>query len=634
MTTVLAVRRSHRPTPESYLAFVSRAASFVQSKGIRWDLPVQYDGRIPPAHDWDLRILTDSHARIAARIRDFLVDVETQSLAHAAGWAIALLPKGTVLDTDVQTFIKAIAAQRTKVGINPRTVRHELTMLKKFFSVTTKRPWELSTDDFNRFSELLDHAVKVEDFLSSLSRLMNENLLSLHVPLLPTARLQSTARIQATLNGRRQENKLPEVRALHELARIIFQEQPVGHQDRMRFLASQLLVLTGLRLNEVLLLPADCLRWETHVDVVTGRPANEVGGVTRSLRLRYFGEKRADGGPSILVEDYQWIPERFQHAVARAVGAAMDATTTLRATLNAAVPRSRSYKTTAGSTLHVKDLLLLVLVGKQGELPEHVPSDSQVDTVAQSSLYQFLGVTKGPGRHTVFSRYGKAPGTGELRVNPHSLRHMMTTEFFRLQIPDTVITRHFGRSTVVQSYEYDHRSLSERLAFVQLPPSADHVIAAGSVQETMAKMVLSGFASGSHIAQSFRKIQDDHGDEAAFDYLAANSDGFHVTPYGFCATSFAVNPCVRHLKCFDGCKHYVASGIAEHKVSLEQLRSRLTVMRDVAKAKPATSLGRKNQIAHADRLLSGVNAALTAQPGTAVFENGQDFTLPVKDLFQ
>lgn len=94
------------------------------------------------------------------------------------------------------------------------------------------------------------------------------------------------------------------------------------------------------------------------------------------------------------------------------------------------------------------------------------------------------------------------------------------------------------------------------------------------------------------------------------------------------------NPCARHLKCFDNCKHFAASGAQEHVVSLTDLRAKLLAMRDAARAKPIVSVGRKNQIAHTEQLLSGVEKALAAQPSELVFPQGGDHSAPVKDLFK
>lgn len=49
------------------------------------------------------------------------------------------------------------------------------------------------------------------------------------------------------------------------------------------------------------------------------------------------------------------------------------------------------------------------------------------------------------------------------------------------------------------------------------------------------------------VVHEFRKIQQEFGDEAAFDYLDAEADGLHVTPYGFCINSFTVDPCPKHI---------------------------------------------------------------------------------------
>jgi hypothetical protein len=231
-------------------------------------------------------------------------------------------------------------------------------------------------------------------------------------------------------------------------------------------------------------------------------------------------------------------------------------------------------------------------------------------------------------------RYGRSKEALSMRLRPHSLRHSLHTELLRLNISDTIVTEQFSRQSVAQTHEYDHRSLAERLEFVRLPETAQASIRSGQPEELVAKMVVSGMASESHIGRTFKSIQAEHGDEAAFIYLAANSDGFHVTPYGYCTNSFSMNPCARHLKCFDGCRHFVASGITEHKTQLEELRGKLFAMRAKASSRPARSAGRKNQIAHADQLISGVDAALSAQPQMPVFPEGADLSASDTDLFR
>lgn len=632
MNKVILRQVSTTEPPSSYVDFIARMRRFVESKGVAWEILVANDGSVSEADDWDLRMLTGSHSRYAARTNGFAINGEVREAAVQAGWAAVHLPEGLVLSHDVQEFIKAVIACRCRQKIVPKHVRHEASIWRTFFSLVNKAPWQLNSDDFDRFMALREWGDKAIAAVSILANEINENLLSENVPVGTAVRFKAAKRLQSSLDDRRDSKRLPDSKSLHELVRIVFQETPIGHQDRIRFYALRLLLFTGLRFNEILLLPADCLSWEDHIDVVTGKNAGEIGGVGRTLWLRYFGEKRDEGGPDVLVEDRQCVPESFQHIIIEAVEGALAATASLRAELKRRSHGGRRFTTTGGDELAVADLLFLVLHGGAGELPAIIQNDSVIEVVAESSFYAFL-TYRNNRKNTVFTRYGTGPDLESLKINPHSLRHLMNTEFFRLNIPDTVITHHFGRTTVVQTHKYDHRSLGEQFSFIELPKSAQAIIEPGSVQETVAKMVLSGFAGLSHISESFKKIQQDYGDEAAFTYLAATSDGFHVTPYGFCTTSFAVNPCVRHLKCFHKCKRYVPSGLLEHRVTLEELRGKLSLMREKAASKPASSIGRKNQIAHADELLAGVDAALGGQPGAVVFPDGKDYSEPEQDLF-
>jgi integrase len=629
------------PVPQSYAEFLDEARRFVASKGMDWRIDLGPDGKPTEGTDWDLRVLTGSHARTASRTNGFAVDRAVREAGIAAGWSAASMPAGEVLDPEVQDFIKAVIARRCQQAHVPRDTRHFARLLRKLFSSTVRRPWELGTEDLGRFLSLEHTGDKVVDATVAVAKLMNENLLSVSCPLQPPLTRSLPVRFAKYLNDRKDDQKLPNKAALYELARIVFQEMPRSHSDAIRFSAIRLLILTGLRLNEVLMLPSDCLRWESHVDIVTGRPAGEIGGVSRTLRLRYFAEKHEEGAPDLLVEEHQWVPSRFQGAVVEAVEMARIATFGLRAVLGKQRlarhdhPRSdlRRFRTTAGTELGTEDLLFLVMFNGSKALPSSILDDEAIAPVSLGAFYQGLRSYR-ENKGTLFTRYGRTDEAHRMSVNPHSLRHLMNTELFRLRLSDTAITQQFGRRSVAQSHEYDHRSLAERLAFVRLPEAAERVVRKGEPEELIAKMVASGLAANSHIGLSFRAIQREQGDEAAFVYLAANSDGFHITPYGFCTNSFSVNPCARHLKCFDQCKHFTASGLAEHRTSLEELRAKLEVMRAAAASKPPNTVGRRNQIAHADRLVAGVDAALAAQPATQVFPDGPDHSAPDPDLFQ
>lgn len=560
-------RRAAAPTPVAYSNFIADARAFVESKGLNWSIELDEQGVATEEGTWDLRDLTESHARHAARLNAFSVIRETQAAAAALGWNAATLPRPGALPAEARECIKAVVALRCKEKRLDRSTRHFAHVLQKFFSTTAKMPWDINSEDLARYAELEARKTKIVSLMAAFIRILNENLLSVHCPLVLKQAEDFGPKLHKSLGERGGEEKLPDLRPLYELIRIIFQEEPRGHQDLIRFAVLRLITFTGLRVMEVMMLPDDCLLLETNIDVVTGKPAGEIGGVTTSLTLRYFAEKHEEFAPDLLVEEVQPVPERFQAAVIEAVEMARAATARLREVLRKqhSDPAKyggsdlRRFKTTAGREVTTADLLFLVLFGGRQGLPEVIPSDAKIAPAAIGSLYQSLGMSGRGDIETIFQRYSMDAEAQQMVVRPHALRHLMNTEFFRLNIPDTVITQHFGRQTVAQSYQYDHRSLAEKLRFVEIPPAARQIIEPGSPQELIARMVVSGAAPESHIARSFRSIQASEGDETAFRYLAANADGFHVTPYGFCTNSFSLNPCSRHLKCFDRCKHYAPS---------------------------------------------------------------------------
>jgi len=639
MSDLLSHFRHRSAAPAAYLRFVEDAQVFAQSKGAVWEIVYDEAGDPSPGTEWDLRTLTDSHARYSFALGSFAVNDVVRAAARAAGWAEASLPSSAVLEAEVRSFVRALAVSECRDGGDPKTIADLARLIKALFSAICKAPWEMGSADLERFIALNLFGIRGERHIRRFARVVNEHLLSSSCPLIaPEVRAENWNGLHASLLDRSKEDRLPDRESLYELARIVFQAVPQTHNDLIRFHATRIMILTGLRLMEVLLLPADCLRWEDHLDVVSGVPAGDVGGVSRTLRLRYFGEKREETAPDLLVEDEQWVPNRFQAAVALAVTEVQVATAGLRRVLagqheGGVLPEgsdARTFKTTAGHKLIAADLLFLKS-GSQRNVPMTVLDDHAVTTLSPNSMYLALGLQKNRLSSSFFVRYGDAANEW-MSVKPHSLRHLMNTELFRLGVPDTVITQQFGRPTVAQSYEYDHRSLAEKLEFVRIPSVAADVIKPGSPQELIAKMVVGGMVPTSHIAQSFKSIQAAAGDEAAYRYLAASSDGFHVTPYGFCVNSFSMNPCARHLKCFDKCKHFAASGLPEHTITLQSLRDQLAVMRAAAASKPAKTVGRRNQIAHADTLLAGVDAALCAAPRTLVFGGDIDHSRPREDV--
>lgn len=259
---------------------------------------------------------------------------------------------------------------------------------------------------------------------------------------------------------------------------------------------------------------------------------------------------------------------------------------------------------------------------------------------------------------TLFDVYGQTDEDRALTLRPHSLRHLQNTELFRLGIADTIITKRFNRRSVTQSYEYDHRSLAEELDQIELKPDVEARL--GEKSATIARLIKSGKARGP-IVDAFKRIQLTDGEDAAFEYLGTEADGFHSTPYGHCINSFMVDPCQKHLECFNGCKHLSATDLAQNRHNLVQLEGRfatavkileerkagmigsgqkqledgedgkgqyeLDSARRALQGRISTSIGLDNQLAHAQERLAGVRKLLVTPAGMLVFPDGKDLSI-------
>ncbi len=210
---------------------------------------------------------------------------------------------------------------------------------------------------------------------------------------------------------------------------------------------------------------------------------------------------------------------------------------------------------------------------------------------------------------------------------------------------------------MAQSYDYDHRSLAEDLEQIDLKPEVEARL--GEKSATVARLIKAGKARGP-IVEAFRTIQQTQGEDAALEYLRAEADGFHSTPYGHCINSFTVDPCPKHLECFTGCRHLSATDLTENRHNLVQLEARLetavqaiearkqglgrgaplelgtasgdqhsrslTVSAHSMRTWASSGIGMDNQLSHAKSRLAGVRKLLATPPGEQVFPDGPDLS--------
>lgn len=293
------------------------------------------------------------------------------------------------------------------------------------------------------------------------------------------------------------------------------------------------------------------------------------------------------------------------------------------------MPDRASFTLQDGTQLYPHDLMFLLPINDRLESLDRGILDIAryfaVGRVSPSDMHWHLG-----GRpDNLFSRYGETEEDRNLSLNTHSLRHLQNGELFRLGVADTIITKRFNRRSVTQSYEYNHASLGEDLAYIDLPKNAERM---GPRAQEVLRMIGAGRVAGT-VVDEFHKIQRELGDDAAFDYLDAEADGLHVTPYGFCVNSFSMDPCPKHIECYNGCQHLCRTDVAEEQRNLERLGKRMQQVVDTIKSTPADqrSLGWSNQLKHADVRLRNIRKALATRPGQRPFPDGPDLFRSLDD---
>lgn len=290
--------------------------------------------------------------------------------------------------------------------------------------------------------------------------------------------------------------------------------------------------------------------------------------------------------------------------------------------------------TTDGTVFYPHDLLFL--------MPIRNLIEGRNNGLLDTTLYSAIGILdKGPlngslsgkaSGETLFQRYGQTDEDRALTLTSHSLRHLQNTELFRLGVADTMITKKFGRRSVQQSYEYDHRSLHEDIEHIDVPPEAEDSLGDKALQ--VYKMIAANKVRGP-IVDEFRRVQREYGDDAAFDYLNAEADGLHVTPYGLCVNSFTSDPCPKHLECFNGCLHLARTDVVEEHDHLEKMRDRFAKIIIQLESVPEGRryAGWANQIAHARIRYENIGKALATEPGERPFPDGKDLSVTPEQKF-
>jgi hypothetical protein len=389
-----------------------------------------------------------------------------------------------------------------------------------------------------------------------------------------------TARVEDfnrhTIAGQQERrDRLPTDAALNGVANI-YREHATEPRDRLRIAAVAILVVTGLRIGELLTMPVDCeieevrsgrpryglryfreksrggakmfaVRWLTATGAELARRAvSEIRNITEDTRRRARELERYPH--RVPIPGYHWAARLTASEVARVFGRreppkqipshcdragvfyrAFEVENHLR---SLRVARLWTIDKRNGSFQMLSETLLVVFRNFFHVSRSDCPL--LVEPVVIQHVADFLS---GRGEiRSVFERFDiREPDGSICRITSHQFRHWLNYVADKGGLPVDLQTRWLGRENPRDTEAYRHATVDERLAWVK------EGIRSGQLGGTKADAFL-------ELPRSKRDV-----------FLDAEIQAVHVTAFGLCLHDFAITPCPYHLNCLRGCPDYLVS---------------------------------------------------------------------------
>ena len=436
-----------------------------------------------------------------------------------------------------------------------------------------------------------------------------------------------------TIAGQQERrDRLPTEAALLGLADI-YRELATEPRDRLRIAAVAILVVTGLRIGELVTMPADCeveevrggkpryglryfreksrggarmfaVRWLTATGAELARPAiAEIRSLTDTARGRAQELERTPH--RVPIPGYHWAARMSAAEVSKAVGLLC---------LPSRIPRHSDGRGTFYRASEVEKYLLSLLVARLWTVdkrdgtfqmfsetllvtfrhffhPYHADSPLLVEPVVIQDISDFLS---GRGEiRSVFERFDiREPDGSFCRVTSHQFRHWLNYIADKGGLPVDLQTRWLGRENPRDTEAYRHATVDERLAWVK---------------EGIRNGQLSGTKTDAffELPRSKRDV-----------FLEAEIQAVHVTAFGLCLHDFTVTPCPYHLNCVRGCPDYLRTkGSSTERDHLVQIQ--LATERALAGAMGRGDVAQA-WVNHYEQTLVGIRSALAVDEDSAL----------------
>ncbi len=337
-----------------YTAFVELGKSLANGKGLTWEFPINSEGDAIDGIGWNLTACVGDVPPPAFYLRDLGSDPKALSFTNVERAAEGLPPLcRQALSPAWQDLIKAAVAEQllAKRNSTGHVFNNIARPLRVLASCIEKEPWDLTLDDLRqaiRIAAAIQASGKLGDVLVGVIKVVLDayhicnagqmygmlNVRRIPVRSVRSRQTMSEDELRAKLEERKRAERLPSRQAFWELVRIVMTERPRTFMDELRFAAVRTMIITGLRIGEATLLPADWKRVRTYVDA-KGQSAGNAGGFSSALMLRHFAEKQQEeeSDSRVLRENTQPVPEMFRQLLTETLERAAHITAPLRDTL-------------------------------------------------------------------------------------------------------------------------------------------------------------------------------------------------------------------------------------------------------------------------------------------------------------
>lgn len=324
--------------------YISEYKSLAIKYNLDWDLIVNSDGSIE--NPWDLTALSNSMNRQCIRLNNFAIHRFYKTYCKSKN----IDPKIYKLTNNWQDLIKAFCIEKLiidkiKASSIQTSILQPLQTLGSFLHY--KDPDKITSSDVSlickEIREITGNNILSNWILAICKNLIDKYFLSVHSPitvlaksLLSTHQDKRPEEILQNLKSRASSSKLPNKDAFWELIRIIFTIEPKSYIDQIKFAQIQLLVMTGLRIGEIVKLPKDCIVGPFKVlkdDVFKSN--KQFGAIKEFYKLKYFAEKQISGNRNqrTLEVAYYAIPPIFLEPIKDIISLIEQLSSPLRNTL-------------------------------------------------------------------------------------------------------------------------------------------------------------------------------------------------------------------------------------------------------------------------------------------------------------